>query len=354
MPLELYKRGRKWWLRGRTDGIDGYINRSLGTFDPAVAKTKLREIERKAQQRALLGSDAPSEADELTFADAVMLYDAKPVDAGYLLKIIPFLGPMRLTDITPKLVRDLGRKLYPLAACDTWRRQIVTPVCAVINNAHQEKGTPLIRVKAYNALERQIQDEKRGKQSRGEKTPGSWEWLTAFRSHANRYQGALAFFMFTTGARISQAIEIEPEHLDLQNHRLLMPAAKGHQEQWVSLMTELVVELANLPPRNDRVFGYQQRWGVYKAWKTACQNAGIDYIPPHAAGRHGFGTELVVRQGVDPRTAADMGRWSSPKILLDTYTHSTKNTASVHEAFRRGKPEAFSEPLKPGKSAKRK
>lgn len=354
MPLELYKRGRKWWVRGRTDGIDDYVNRSLGTFDAAVAKTKLREIERKAQQRALLGSDAPSEADELTFAAAVMLYDAKPSDAKYLLKIIPLIGNMRVRDITPKLVRDLGKKIYPQAACDTWRRQVVTPICAVINNAHQEKGTPLIRVKAYTAAERQNQDALRGKASRREKTPGSWDWLTVFRAHANRYQGALAFFMFTTGARISQAIEIEPRHLDLQNHRLLMPAAKGHQEQWISIMAELVVELANLPPRNGRVFGYQQRWGVYKAWKTTCRNAGIDYIPPHAAGRHGFATELVVRQGVDPRTAADMGRWSSPKILLDTYTHSTKSTASIHDAFRRGKPEAFSEPARSAKTSKRK
>jgi integrase len=351
MPLELYKRGRKWWIRGRADGIDGYVDRSLRTFDEAVAKAKLREIERKAQQRALLGPDAPSEEEELTFSDAVLLYDAKPADAGYLKKIIPEIGNLRLKDIKPKFVRELGKKLYPTAACDTWRRQVVTPICAVINNAHQEKGTPLIRVKAYTANERKEQDEHRGKQSRKEKTPGSWEWLTAFREHANRYQGALALFMFTTGARITQAILIEPRHLDLQNNRLMIPAAKGHPEQWISLMTEVVVELANLPPRNGRVFGYQQRWGVYKAWKTACKKAGIEYIPPHSAGRHGFGTELVVRQGIDPRTAADIGRWSSPKILLDTYTHSDGSSASVHDAFRRGQ---SAQSAKPKQSSKRK
>lgn len=342
MPLEIYKRGTRFWVRGRTDGLDGYTERSLKTSDRKIAAAKVAEIERKARQRAILGSDAPTEADELTFAAAVMLYDAKLADANYLLKIIPELGPKRIKDITPKMVRDLGRKLYPTAACDTWRRQVVSPTCAVINNAHQEKGTPLIRVKAYTGAERQKQDELRGKQSRTERTPGSWHWLAAFREHSNSYQGALAFFMFTTGARITQSILMEPRHLDLQNHRILIPAAKGHEEQWVSIMTELVVELANLPPRNGRVFGYQQRWGVYKAWKSACDRAGIEYIPPHSAGRHGFGTELVVRQGVDPRTAADMGRWSSPKILLDTYTHSEEGTTSVHDAFRRGKPEEFS------------
>ncbi|WP_420411655.1 tyrosine-type recombinase/integrase [Roseibium sp.] len=351
MPLEIYQRGRKWWIRGRTDGIDGYINRSLGTLDEAVAKTKRIEIERKAQQRAILGSEAPTEADELTFSGAAVLYDAKPADAKFLVKVIPEIGNMKIKDIKPKLVRDLGKKLYPKAACDTWRRQVVTPVCAVINNAHHEKGTPLIRVKAYTAKERQEQDRERGKQSRVEKTPGSWEWLNAFRAEANRYQSALALFMFTTGARITQSVLIEPKHLDLQNGRLWLPEAKGHPAQWVDLTTEVVVELANLPPRNKRVFGYQHRWGVYKAWKTACKNANIEYIPPHSAGRHGFGTELIVRQGVDPATVAKHGRWHSPRVPLDTYTHSDKDAASVHDAFQRGREAEFTKP-KQSKSGK--
>ncbi len=350
MPLQIYKRGNRFWVRGRTDGIDRYIEQSLRTSDRQVAAAEVAEMERQARQRAILGSDAPTEQDELTFAAAVLLYDAKPADKKFLLKVMPFIETMKVKDITPKLVRDLGKKLYPMAACDTWRRQVVTPICAVINNAHQEKGTPLIRVKAYTAKERQEQDRLRGKQSRVEKVPGSWEWVDAFREHANRYQAALVLFMFTTGARITQSILIEPKHLDLQNGRLWLPEAKGHPAQWVNVIPEVVADLANLPPRNDRVFGYQQRWGVYKAWKTACKKAGIEYIPPHAAGRHGFGTELIVRQGMDPATVAKHGRWHSPRVPLDTYTHSDKSSASVHEAFRRGKKPISAKPRQRKKS----
>lgn len=337
MPLEIYKRGNKYWVRGRTDGFEHYFERSLRTSDKTVAAAKVADLERQGRQRAILGPDAPTEADDLTFSAATAFYSPKPADAGYLAKVIPSIGGMKIKDITPKMVRDLGKKLYPNAACDTWRRQVVTPICAVINNAHQEKGTPLIRVKTYTAKERQEQDRARGKQSRQEKTPGSWEWLDGFRAHANRYQAALALFMFTTGARITQSILIEPKHLDLQNGRLWLPEAKGHPAQWVDIIPDMVVELANLTPRNGRVFGYQQRWGVYKAWKQACKNAGIEYIPPHAAGRHGFGTELIVRQGMDPATVAKHGRWHSPRVPLDTYIHSDKSSASVHEAFQRGK-----------------
>ncbi|MEJ8476443.1 tyrosine-type recombinase/integrase [Roseibium algae] len=344
MPLEIYKRGQKFWLRGRTDGIDGYVNRSLGTSDEAVAKTKLSEIEGKARKRAILGSEAPTEADELTFSAAVMLYDAKPAEAGYLMKVVPVIGQMRVKDITPKLVRDLGKKIYPMAACDTWRRQVVTPISAVINNAHDEKGTPPIKIKAYSAAERQQQDAARGKQSRKEKTPGSWEWLDKFTKEASPHMGALALFMFTTGARIGQAIQIEPSDLDLRNSRVWLTPSKGHPGQWVDIIPETVAALANLKARNGFVFGYRSRQSAYGPWRNACKRAGIEYIAPHAAGRHGFGTELIVRQGVNAVDAAKAGRWSSPRVPLDTYAHSEGSSQKVRDAFSRGRSDEFTKP----------
>jgi integrase len=267
-----------------------------------------------------------------------MLYDAKPADARFLLKIVPHLGDKKVRDIKPKTVRDLGRVIYPDAATDTWRRQVVVPVSAVINNAHELGRCQPIRVRAYSADERIAQDRQRGKLSRQKKTPGSWEWLNAFRTTAPDRIYALALFMFTTGARLGQAIAMEAKtHLDLRNARALVPAAKGHDAQWVDLMPEAVVAIANTDLRYGRVFGYTSKQGIYPPWRAACKEAGIDYIPPHSAGRHGFGTELVVRQGIDPATAAKFGRWSSPRVMLDTYAHAAQSSSSVHDAFARGK-----------------
>ena len=345
MPLEIYHRGQKCWVRGRADGIDGYINRSLGTSDEAVAAAKVREIERKARQRAILGDDAPKPEDELTFAAAVMLYDAKPAEANFLLKIIPHLGEMKVRDIKPKIVRDLGRRIYQKAATDTWRRQVISPVCAVINNAHQLGRCKPIRVKPYSTQERVVQDQARGKVSRQAKTPGNWEWLHRFREHAKtRYVKTLALFLFTTGSRITQATLITPDDLDLQNGRLMLPAAKGHAAQWVDLIPELVVELANLPPRGGRVFGYKSRDSVYKAWRPTCTEAGIEMIMPHALGRHGFATELLARRGVDVATVKEKGRWSSAKILLDTYVHADGDGTEVRDLFQSGFHEKSAKP----------
>lgn len=334
MPLELYTRAGRWWFKGHIDRIPAgrYYRQSLGapaTLPEAEARGILVEFEQKEIKRHLLGDEAV-----LTFAAAVTLYDASDADAGFLEKVIGEIGETPVREVTPGVVRGLGPKLYPLASTDTWQRQVVAPVRAVINNAHDLGKCPPIRVRGYTKAERLAQDRLRGRKSREAKTPGSWEWINAFRQAADPRLGALALFMFTTGARITQSILIDDRgDLDLQNGRLFLPEAKGHEAQWIDILPAVVADLANIRPRGGRLFGYQHRWSVYKPWRKACADAGIEYIAPHAAGRHGFGTELIVRQGLDPVTVADAGRWSTPAVPLKTYAHGEDSTVKVHAAF---------------------
>lgn len=335
MPLELYPRNGNWWFKGRISQLPSsrYYRQSLGAscqLPEAEATQILAAFEAKEIKRHYAG-----DRSSLTFAEAVLLYQASPADAGYLKRIMKEFGDTIVNDITPKQVKQLGATLYPDQSTDTWQRQVVTPVRSVINNAHDLGKCPPIRIKGYTKAERLKQDRRRGKQGRQAKTPGSWPWIDAFAAHAPPRLAALAKFMFTTGARISQAINIDDgDDLDLQNGRVRLPEAKGHEQQWVDLIPEVVADLANLTTRNGRLFGYQYRWSVYKPWRKACKDAGIEYISPHAAGRHGFGTELIVRQGMDAVTVAREGRWSSPIVPLRTYAHPEDSTARVHAAFR--------------------
>ena len=341
MPLQAYKRGNTWWVKGRVDGIDGYVRESLGTSDEVVAATAVREIERKARKRAYLGEDAPRLEDEFTFAEAVLLYTAPERDRLYLQKVFPYLKDKKIKEITGKSVKALARQIYPTASVDTWQRQVIAPVRAVINHAHEEVGTPPIRIKAFSRNERMAQDRLRGKPSQQKRTPGDWDWVNAFRATAkerkNPYLAALCLFLFTTGARISQATALKPRDLDLQNARVMMPAAKGHAAQWVPITMGMVVELANLPPRGGKVFGHSSRHSCAKAWNTTCEKAGIEHITPHPAGRHGFATELLVRQGLDVATVQEAGRWSSPAVLLNTYVHAEGTTDKVLNALENGR-----------------
>lgn len=343
--LEIYPRGEIWWVRGRIPGEQRYIRESLGTRDEDLAKAKVREIEREARKRAILGPDAPKPEDLLVFAAAVLLYDAAPNEAAYLRPIIRRIGKLPVKEITPQFVRALAKKMYPMAATDTWQRQVLTPIRAVINNAHELGKCAPIRIRAFDKEARQRQDRFRGTESRVPKRPGSWPWLFAFMAHAEPRDAAVAYFMFRHGARISQSLAmLRKTDLDLTEGRVRLPPTKGHPAEWIDLDPEEVVMIANLPPpyrgkAKDRVFYISggRSGALYRRWKATCVAAKIEYLPPHSSGRHGYGTEMIVRQGIDPISAANGGRWSDPGVMLKTYSHSDDAKAIVRDAFQAGK-----------------
>lgn len=347
MPLEAYPRGSVWWAKGRIEynglPITGYIRESTGASSQEGAKDWIATRTQAEQRRHIVGD----EARPFTFADAVMLYEADELTAGYLGPIVVELGHRAIKDISPKEIRDLGRKLYPNNATDTWRRWVITPTRAVINNAHDSGKCAPIVIKGYSEEERIEQDKFRGRKSRVERKPGSWEWLLRFREHAGRYHAALALVMFATGARIGQACRMHPdEHLDLQNGRICIPAAKGYDDRWIAVPVEVVVELANLPPKcprgwkrsraNKRVFGFASPDGCRSGWRTACKLAKIEHLPPHSAGRHGFGQEYNVRQPTDEKAAGKFGGWRDTALMKRTYTHAEDFEAKIHAGFRTG------------------
>lgn len=344
MSLEKYLRGAVWWVRGTRPDNDEYVRESLGTSDPELAEAKIREIEAAARKRRILGADAPKPEDELTFAGCVLLYRASQRDAGYLKPIVRRIGSTRIRDLTPAAVRQLARDMLPYASTDTWQRQVVTPIRSVINNAHELGKCPPIRVRAFTKAERVKQDVFRGKQSRVPKVPGSWPWVLAFMEAAEPRDAALAYFMFRHGYRLSQSLAMtRSRDMDLSAGRVRVHASKGHPAHWVELDPEEVAMIAGLPVpyrgmARDRVFTIAggRSGALYKRWKAACTKAGIDYLPPHSSGRHGYGTEMVVRQQVDPISAAD-NLWSDPSVMLRTYSHSDDAQAKVRDAFMAGK-----------------
>ena len=350
MPLEPYKRGPVWWAKGRVElngrGITDYIRESTGASTEAGARDWINARQQQEERRHLLGED-----HALSFAEAVMLYPANRDTAKHLIPVVARLGNLPVTKITARMIRDLGRELYPNNSTDSWKRWVIAPARAVINNAADMEKCPHIRVKGYTDKERVAHDKKRGKKSRPSKTPGSWEWLLAFREHAPDRLGALALFMFSTGARIGQAIAMHPDALDLDNHLVTIPGAKGHDDRTVKIPPELVDDLLALAPRiprgwtnrksNLRVFGYAERFGPLKAWRTACTKAGIAYLPPHSAGRHGFGQEMRVRQNVDKKAIEHVGGWSAKGDMVDrTYTHAEDADTKILEALRTGRVQA--------------
>ncbi|WP_050931031.1 tyrosine-type recombinase/integrase [Aestuariivita boseongensis] len=349
MPLKAKLRGHIWWASGRVHyngkPITKYIRRSTGASEEAGAHDWIKDFEAREIRRYILGE----EADKLILRDAITLYDAKPKEAKRLLGIFNAIGGEFLNrevdSITGKELRDLARILKPSASTDTMWREVVTPLRSVINSAHDLGKCQPIKVKRYSEKERIQQDESRGKQSRVERTPGNREWLEAFCAEADVHNAAMARFMFETAARIDQAVSLTPRDVDLMKRRVWLKAQKGHPAQWVSISHQMMIDLANLPPKRPinrktgdvmkaRIFGYGSPTGYTKRWRTICQRAGIPYIPAHQAGRHGYFTELTVRLGVNPVDAAKAGRWADPNLPMRTYAHSVVDEGEIRERLR--------------------
>lgn len=358
MPLELYERGGVYWVRGRPADGDRYVRESLRTSDRQIAEAAVREIEAVARKRRILGPDAPKPEDEITFSACVMLYDASPADARYLKPIVRRIGKMKVREITPQFVRKLAKEMFPTYSTDTWQRQVVTPIRSVINNAHELGKCAPIKIRAFDRAERVKQDLARGKASRVPKTPGSWPWVLAFVDAAKelgmpRY-GALAYFMFRHGYRITQSqLMTRSEDMDLQAGKVRVHPSKGHPGHWVDLDPEEVAMIANLPlpyrgQARDRVFTIagERAGSLYRDWYKICDHAGIERLSPHAAGRHGYGTEMVVRQKVDP-VSASQNLWSDPSVMLKTYSHSDNASDIVRDAFQAGKDAARTSRVQP-------
>lgn len=348
MPLKPKLRGEIWQAVGRVHyngrPITGYLRISTGSSSEAGAREWIAAFEERERRRYLLGD----EAERLTFGAAVLQFKAKPVDAGYLRKVLtarPDVAAMSLDKLTGRFLKDLGLEIYPKASTDTVWRQVVSPMRAVVNYMHELGKGPPLRVKAFSEKERIDRDLARGKQSRQPRRASGLAWIEAFCAHADPWNAAMARFMFETGARVDQAISLTPRDLDLQNCKVRIKAQKGHPEQWIDISHAMMVELANLRPKQPlnrrtgklmppRVFGYASRGGYRKRWATICAAAGIAPLRAHEAGRHGFATELMINRGVDPVTVAKFGRWKSPQLVLSTYGHAGQSEGKIRELFR--------------------
>lgn len=347
MPLQPKLRNNVYYAVGKVEyngrPITKYIRRSTGASTEAGARDWIRDFEEAQIRRYHFGE----EAEVVTFGKAILEYHAKPTQALALMKLLdaaPELENKPIKEITGKYIKRLGLDLFPDLCTDSVFRHVVSPVRAVVNNMHELGKGPPLKVKAFTEAERIERDTKRGKLSRKPRNASDKQWIEKFRANADPYNAALVRFMFQTGCRIDQAVSVFPKDLDAVGCRVRLKAQKGHPEQWVAVSSDLMQELSNLKPKQPlnrktgqrlpaRVFGYASKSGYRKTWQTICKKADIPYLSAHEAGRHGFGTEMFVRQGLDAITVAKFGRWKTPQLVLSTYGHADTSENEIRELF---------------------
>jgi integrase len=309
MPLKLYQRNGIYYYSG-TIGPRGrrkrFRDQSCYTKDKDIAARQVAEIEALYWKGHFDGAAAI-----LTFAQAAKNYRAAGKSTKFLDKVEAYLGNTLVKDITEGSIYVMARELYPKASGASLNRMAIVPVQAVINYAAKSKLCPKISVERFT-VDAKI------------KEPATMEWVKAFQAHANPRIGALALFMFLTGARISEALAVMPDDLDLQARTVKIKQSKQSNERISNLPAPLVVALANLEIVEGRgVFGYEWSTALRNAWEGTIERAGIKRLTPHSC-RHGFATGLL-RRGVDVVTVAWLGGWKDATQVLKTYGHANKN-----------------------------
>ncbi len=302
MPLTIYKRGKIWHYRGSV--AKRRLRGSTGTADKATAQRIANEIEARHWKGSL---DGPGSV--IGFAGAANLY----LDAGksdrFIAKIAAHWKDTPIREIKAGAIRQSALTLYPSASGATRNRQVITPTQAVINHAAALDLTPWIKVKRF-PVESRV------------KSPASWEWVIAFASASSPHLGALAMFMFLTGARISEGLNLKWDDLDFGSRTARIWSSKIGAERLAHLPGPLLAALANITgSRTGRVFKYTSRQSVQKPWDRVCKRAGIEPLSPHCC-RHGFATELLSK-GYSVVDVARLGGWKSPRLVLQTYAHAT-------------------------------
>ena len=302
MSLKIYKRGDVWHYRGSVAGRR--LRGSTGTSHKETAARFAAEVEQRQWKHNFDGPQAV-----LTFAQAAILYRRAGKATRFLERVEDYWKDTLVKDITPGDIRSSATVLYPKASGATRNRQVIIPTQAIINFAAESELCPYIRVKRFK-IETKI------------KTPATLEWIEAFRAHAKPHLGTLALFMFLTGARISEALAVEWQDLNLKAATVKIRQTKIGNERIAHLPPPLVVALANLQHvKNRPVFWYTKRGCMLLAWRTACKRAGIEVLSSHCC-RHGFATALL-QASVDPVTVAKLGGWKTPRHVFETYGHAS-------------------------------
>lgn len=300
MPLTVFRRGKIWHYRGSVAGRR--LRGSTKTADRKTAQRIAAEIEARHWKGHLDGPEAV-----LTFANAANLY----LDAGkpdrFIGRVASYWQDTPVKQITAGAIRQSAIDLYPKASGATRNRQVIVPTQAIINHAADLELCGTVKVRRFPV-------------ERHEKEPATWEWVQAFMAHANPHLGALACFMFLTGARITEALSVTWEDIDFKTSTVLIRQTKTKKERRAHMPGPLVVALANITDRQETVFKYSSRSTARPQWNKAVRRAGIKRLSFHAC-RHGFATAML-HAGVDPITIAKRGGWDSPQHVVGTYGHA--------------------------------
>jgi len=311
------KRGDIWHYSFTVDGTR--YRGSSGTTEKRLAEDIAIKHEGRVRRAAVHGAEAV-----LTFAEALNLYAEDGKDTRFTVRLLDHFAKRLVKDITGPEIRKAAKLLYPDAMPATWNRQVITPMRAIINHAADAKRMQKISVTRF-------------KEEKPQRPAGSKEWVDAFCKRAKKMDmpetAAVVRFMFESAARVSEACRLTWDDVNLQLGTAYLAKTKTTPRK-VFLTRAMVIDLANIRSLHPTlVFAAANRSTIKKRVDKVLEKSGMVRLTSHEFGRHGFATEMIVRNGIDAATTGDHGGWKSRRLLMETYVEGDGNREVIDRVF---------------------
>jgi integrase len=156
--------------------------------------------------------------------------------------------------------------------------------------------------------------------------------------NCSKHLKPLVTFLFYNGARLSEALYLDWQDVDLSREHVQFISTKNGDSRGVPLHERVVADLANLEHRQGAVFRrpdghpYEEKdeggGQIKTAFGGACRRAGIADFSPHDC-RHTWAT-WHYQENRDLLALKTLGGWKSEQMVLRyAHVHTAQHPASI-------------------------
>lgn len=270
------------------------VDQTAGTHDVKLARKELKRVKEEIECGRF------SKGGEPDFLTATISYVAAGGEKRFIDPLKDHFGETLLSAIDQARIDSAATAIYPEATPATRNRQVYTVVSAILKHAGIEKAL------------------KRPKGARGERrmhflSPKDADALRRAARRENPRFEALLTLLLGTGCRLSEALRLAPEDVDLPRALAFIGKTKNGNPRTLHLPPAVVAALANITFAHATVFGFSKAGRIYELLDTVAKAAKVA-IPEGIAFhifRHTYGAWMRRFARLDTSGLVATGAWLS-------------------------------------------
>ena len=294
LKLKKRKNSPYWQIEGST--ISGRrIRQSSGRKSKKEAELALRQIENLYYEK-LAGEKKHWPTLEESLDEYIDHKNLHLHHITQLRKVTDKYGHIFINEIAPGFSENIKNCLSKDLKNSSINR-VITLIQALVNVQMSKLKTQPIKITKYKEAETKI----------------TWHNETEFAlllKHAGVLRKLISF-LYYTGCRISEAIDLDWADIDYDENLITVFMQKTQKHKYIYINPKLKKELGK-HQHQGKVFHYKSRFSIRTSWKKMEKLSGIK-SHPHKF-RHTFATRVL--KNSDIKTLMDLGGWSSEKMAL--------------------------------------